>query len=203
MPCIRGSGAAFLSRSVSLLFVLAASSPCRAEKPDIQTQARVHFQKGMAAFELGRFQEALVEYQRAYAVAPLPGFLFNIGQCHRNLGNFQKAVFFFRLYLRKKPEARNREAVLILIRELEVKLEEERQKRARIQPRVPDPRLVPVYPPPPPPPPPAPFYKKWWFWTSIAAAVVGGTVGIYFAARTQPAALPDSDFPIMDVKPSR
>jgi len=38
---------------------------------------------------------ALVDYQAAYDAEPLPAFLFNIGQCHKNLAHYEKAIFFF------------------------------------------------------------------------------------------------------------
>ena len=177
--------------AVGVLFSLAlASSPAFAS--DGEAEARVHFQKGMAAFELGKFQEALAEYERAYELAPLAGFLFNIGQCHRNLGNHAKAIFSFRLYLRKKPEARNREAVETLISDLEAKQgAEARRKKARVPVYVPETRPV----LPPPPPPPTPIYKRWWLWTLVAAAAGGAAVGIYFAARPKESTIPESDFP--------
>jgi tetratricopeptide (TPR) repeat protein len=189
------SHAAWLGRTLAIgaaLLTLGIATPALGS--DAEAEARVHFQKGMAAFELGKFQEALAEYERAYELAPLPGFLFNIGQCHRNLGNHAKAIFSFRLYLRKKPEARNREAVGTLISELEAKQRAEaRRKKARVPVFVPESR--PVVPPPPPPPPPTPVYKRWWLWTLVVAAAGGAAVGIYFAARPREASIPESDFP--------
>jgi tetratricopeptide (TPR) repeat protein len=152
----------------------------------------------MAAFELGNFREALEEYERAYQIAPLPGFLFNIGQCHRNLGNLKKAVFSFRHYLRKKPEARNREAVMTLIRELEARIEADRQRADS----------VPVYIRPKDPPPPkrprrpVPVYQRGWFWpvlvTSILVVGGGAATGIYFGTRSKGPDLPTADFPPID-----
>jgi tetratricopeptide (TPR) repeat protein len=193
-------GALAVALAVALALPATASARERSDSlvsPEAQAQAKLHFQRGMAAFELGNFQEALDEYERAYQIAPLPGFLFNIGQCHRNLGNLRKAVFSFRLYLRKRPDAKNREAVQTLIRELEAKIDAERAA-AKLR--------VPVYVAPPDdgkrPPrrlPPPPIYKRWWFWTGIAAALGGGAVGIYFGTRTREAAVPDSYFPVLDL----
>jgi tetratricopeptide (TPR) repeat protein len=186
------SHVAWLGRSIAVAALLSLG-PAAAAASDGEAEARVHFQKGMAAFELGKFQESLAEYERAYELAPLPGFLFNIGQCHRNLGNHAKAIFSFRLYLRKKPEARNREAVETLISELEAKQRAEaRRKKARVPVYVPESRPV---TPPPPPPLPTPIYKRWWLWTVVVAAAGGAAVGIYFAARPREPGIPDSDFP--------
>ena len=48
--------------------------------------AKRHYERGEKLFALGKFSDALDEYQKAFDAKPLPGFLFNIGQCYRNLG---------------------------------------------------------------------------------------------------------------------
>jgi tetratricopeptide (TPR) repeat protein len=122
------SHVAWLGRSIAVAALLSLG-PAAAAASDGEAEARVHFQKGMAAFELGKFQEALAEYERAYELAPLPGFLFNIGQCHRQMKDYQKAVFFLEGYLREKPKARNREMVLKLIEDSKGKLAAEAKSR--------------------------------------------------------------------------
>ena len=190
------------------VFVLVGLLPTGAVRaqvtPEAKAAARTHYNKGKEAFELGRFPEALREYELAYKLAPLPGFLFNIGQCHRNLDNYDKAIFSFRLYLKKLPEARNTAAVKTLIDELERKAEEDRQRQQQAAtiptygPVVPPPITDPN--PPPRPPPPTPFYKKWWFWVPVGAiAVSGAAVGGYYAFRTREASLPPSDLGVWDL----
>ena len=93
-----------------------AAEPAHA--PDIE-RAREHYTRGERLFALGRFREAMAAYEAAYEASSLPELLFNIGQCHRNLGNYQSAVFSFQQYLKHKPEAANRDAVRALIQELE------------------------------------------------------------------------------------
>src|SRR5205085_2780846 len=48
-----------------------------------------------------------------------PAFLFNIGQCHRQLGHVQDAITFYRAYLRNLPNADNRDEVKELVSKLE------------------------------------------------------------------------------------
>jgi tetratricopeptide (TPR) repeat protein len=201
--------------------VLLWSTPVEARPASGKVIAKVHFNKGMAAFELGKFQEALEEYEKAYGLLPLPGFLFNIGQCYRNLDQPEKAVFFFRLYLRKKPQANNRKAVELLLVDLEAKQESQRlaekreeEKKGKAQ-HAPEPssvpQKIPAYvlpvekisllkgPPPPAQTSQRPVYKTWWFWTSVTAlALGGGAVGVYFATRSNEPALPNSPFPVLD-----
>jgi len=191
--------------TAALLVLVLAATPSSAEITEAaKAEARVHFQRGKAAFELGRFAEALQAYEQAYKLAPLPGFLFNIGQCHRNLDNFDKAIFSFRLYLRKLPAAPNRKAVQILIHELEQKSEDARQRQAALRTKIPTyhpvrPRITDPDPRPLRPPPPVPFYKKWWFWVPVSVVVVGAaSVSTYFAVRPGDPSLPSSDLGVVD-----
>ena len=55
--------------------------------------------------DLEEREKALAEYQSAYRLMPLPGLLFNIGQCHRYLGQCDQANFFFRQYLAGVPNS--------------------------------------------------------------------------------------------------
>jgi len=74
-------------------------------------------------YRLARFTEALDEYTKAYELYPVPALLFNIGQCHRNLKDHAKAIFFFEGYLRDAPAATNRKLVEDLIRESQAELD--------------------------------------------------------------------------------
>jgi tetratricopeptide (TPR) repeat protein len=80
---------------------------------------RAYFEMAEAKFNLGRFEEAAVDYQAAYQAEPLPAFLFNIGQCHRNLGNYERAQFYFRRYLELDPRSPNRPDAERLIVEMD------------------------------------------------------------------------------------
>jgi tetratricopeptide (TPR) repeat protein len=144
--------------------------------------AKRHFDRGQKLFTLGKFDEALDEYQKAYDASPIPDFLYNIGQCHRNLGNYEQAIFSFKRFLQLDPDAPNRDKVEIIIDELEDKLERDGARKRHVEQ-------------PPPPPPPrettTPVYKKWWFWTGIAVVGVAGGVGIY--AATRPDGPPDTN----------
>jgi len=162
-----------------LLCALALLAPGPAAAQDADRAARAHFRRGETHFAVGRFAEALKEYQAAYELKPLPGFLFNIGQCHRNLGHLEEAVFSFTRYLRLKPDATNRAAVEELVTELERQIAAQKATRP---PELKGP-TGPTGPLGPAPPPPTPVYKRWWFWTGIAVAAAGAAVGIYFGVK--------------------
>jgi len=159
-----------------LLFVvcLTVALPSRSAHADdpATRAARRHFERGEKLFALGKFDDALEEYQTAFDAKPLPGFLYNIGQCYRNLGDYDQAIFSFKKYLKLEPDAPNKEAVETLIEELEEKKQQgSGQRFVRKVPKAPE----------------KPIYTKWWFWTGAAAVVtVAGGVGIYAATRTEP-----------------
>lgn len=155
-----------IARLLLLLMVCMAvaipSRPVQADDPATRA-ARRHFERGEKLFALGKFDEALEEYQTAFDAKPLPGFLYNIGQCYRNLGDYDQAIFSFKKYLKLDPEAPNREAVERLIEDLEAK--KAHGDSQRFVKKKQD--------------PPKPVYKKWWFWTGIGVAVIGGTAAVY------------------------
>ena len=179
-----------------LCCALATLAPGRAAAEDAERASRAHFRRGETHFAMGRFAQALKEYQAAYELKPLPGFLFNIGQCHRNLGELEEAVFSFKRYLRLKPDAANHAAVEELVADLERQLAA--QKAAR-PPTLAGP-TGPSGPLLPPPPPPTPVYKRWYFWAGIAVAAAGAAVGIYFGARPHAAGPPNSALGNIDFK---
>jgi tetratricopeptide (TPR) repeat protein len=72
-------------------------------RSDARAQARAQVKKGQLDYKLARFEQALQEYSRAYELYPAPALLFNLGQCHRNLKNYERAIFFFEGYLREQP----------------------------------------------------------------------------------------------------
>ena len=149
------------------LAVAVPSRPVQADDPATRA-ARRHFERGEKLFALGKFDDALEEYQTAFDAKPLPGFLYNIGQCYRNLADYDQAIFSFKKYLKLDPDAPNREAVERLIEELEdKKAEGEGQKFIR-KPVKPTEKK--------------PIYQKWWFWTGVGVLAVGSGVGIYAAS---------------------
>src|SRR5262249_37313161 len=94
----------------SLCLTIAAPASVRAE--DVPTRAaKRHFERGEKLFALGKFDDALEEYQKAFDAKPLPDFLYNIAQCYRNLGNYEEAIFSFKKYLKLSPDAPDKEKV--------------------------------------------------------------------------------------------
>lgn len=147
-----------------------------ADDPGLR-EAKLHFERGEKLYALTRFSEAIDEYQKAFDAEPLPDFLFNIGQCYRNLGDYDSAIFSYRKYLTLAQDPPNRAQVEQLIRDLEAKRTANDTQRLGLK------RPPPATPPPVEHPPEQasdrPIYARWWFWTGIAVVAVAGGVTAY------------------------
>ncbi len=180
----------------------AAAKAAPAADPKAEKTAREHFRNAERAFNLGKFEEALAAYEAAYEALPLPAFLFNVGQCHRNLGQHERAVFFYQRYLSLEPQAGNRGVVESLIAEEQKRLDQARAAAApepepasvaarapSLSARPPEPRgrgdgpMVELAPRSAPPAKAERFYPKWWFWGVLAGVGVGGLAAFMIAGR--------------------
>jgi tetratricopeptide (TPR) repeat protein len=94
-------------------------APAVARAPSPEAQAKAHYGRGTSYYNLGRYRDALAEYEAAYLSVQDPPFLFNIAQCQRRMGNDREALGAYRSYLRVAPNAPNRSEVRKRIAELE------------------------------------------------------------------------------------
>lgn len=92
-------------------------------------RAKKAFERGEQAYRLGRFEEALRHYKDAQAARSLPAFLFNIAQCYRNLKRWERARFFYRLYLAESVQAPNAVEVQERVAEMDRALAQEEHLR--------------------------------------------------------------------------
>ncbi len=157
-----------------VVLLLCWTTVARADDPAMRSAKR-HFDRGEKLFALGKFDEALDEYQKAFDAKPLPGFLFNIGQCYRNLGDYDQAIFSFKKYLKLQPDAPDKDKVEKLIEELQ-----EKKDRGEGQ------KLIEKQKNQKPPPEHHPFYTQWWFWTGVVVIGAAGGVGIYEGTKSSP-----------------
>ena len=103
--------------SVLLLgLALCASAPARAQET---LSAKEHYQKGTSAYDLGRYTDAIKEFEAAYQIKNDPALLFNLAQSHRLAGNSDQALHFYKTYLRYVPKAANRAEIESRIAQLE------------------------------------------------------------------------------------
>jgi len=95
-----------LATGLAVFIMLLLTQPA-AQADDLSNleRAKALFKKAEVHFKLGEFKQALPLYREAYRTKEIPAFLFNIGQCHRYLGNCDQANFFFRQYLAGNPDS--------------------------------------------------------------------------------------------------
>jgi tetratricopeptide (TPR) repeat protein len=195
------------------LIVAIALAWAHAGAADPKADARPHVEAADVAYKVGKFAEALAEYTKAYELFRAPALLFNIAQCHRNLADYERAVFFYEGFLRDAPQdAANRVVVEDLLRETRVQLEQqqretETQRRAveaarekaaveaaRVRAQADarreadeDRRVAEARRQAElaAHPHPQPYYRRWWFWTAVgSAALAGGGAAYYFSGGT-------------------
>jgi tetratricopeptide (TPR) repeat protein len=133
---------------------------------------------GERLFKLGRYDEAVAEYRRAYELRADPRLLYHIAECYRELGAKQQSLFYYERYLAAAPDAPERDEVLDKITELEG------PRLLRAHPRMvmeADEAAA-----------PRPLWRRWWFWGAVAAVVAGGITAAALAGHSD-TAIPNSD----------
>lgn len=140
-----------------------AAESARAKARELATRGALHY-------NVGRFREALEDYRRAYELYPAPGLLFNQAQCHSKLRNWDLAIFQYRAYLQKKPDASNRAVAEELLRDARVaqRMEQRWCPGAADLDRF---RAAPVDDPSS-----RKFYDRWWFWTTVGVIATSSIV---------------------------
>jgi tetratricopeptide (TPR) repeat protein len=150
--------------ALTLLAALAAPAPVAHAQSDAQKrEAKEHSDRARRFYDVGKYAEAIEEYQKGYLLTDDPNMLYNIGQCYRLTDHPEEAVRFYRNYLRRAPAtAQNRADVEAKIAAQE-KISEDRKRAAAAAATAtttppapvavePVPGAPAVAPPPPPPP---------------------------------------------------
>jgi tetratricopeptide (TPR) repeat protein len=183
-------------------------------KPDARAQAKEVVAKAQLDYKIGLFKEALDGYRRAYELYSAPALLFNMGQCERNLGNPERAIFLFEGYVRDEPHIDPARLKLAqeLIAESRVELGRKRAAMAPSPPYAPsltagdtsvatppgdrlaagtdlrNPRALVARPGDQATARQPSILHRWWFWTLAGAAVLAG--GALFYATGDPRVVP-------------
>ena len=111
---------------VAMVLVVFGATTARAD--DAQ-KARELFTQGNTYFDIGQFEKAIDAWQNGYQLKNDPGFLYNIAQAYRTMGEAQKAIFFYKRYLSNSPKARNRAEVEQKIEALQKQLSVQEQAK--------------------------------------------------------------------------
>lgn len=139
--------------AAAVAFVVLAAQTAHANP---ESDAQGYFKRGVKLYNLGHFQEAIPEFEKAYDLDPQPILLFNIAQSHRQNGNKERALFFYRRYLEQEPNAAKRADVEQRMKELAQALQQENEQKQKPPTEVtpPAPSTAPATPATPPAPGP-------------------------------------------------
>ena len=173
------------------IFILLMCNPAvlPAQTEPEKELAQKRYKVGEQLYTISQYQKALVEFEEAYRLYPMPGMLFNIARCHEVLANLLQAIDAYKLYLAKKPDAPNASVVKSRIKSLEQRLAQ--NKAAAAAAREAAAREAVKEKPKPAPAPPVvvkepPRPERTWRWTAGWTGVgVGGAAlvaGIIFGA---------------------
>src|SRR5437588_12384629 len=88
--------------AVVLSLCAALAAPARAGGDD-ETRARGHYEIGLGLYRLGDYRGALKEFAAGYELMPRPGFLLNLGQTYRKLGQLARARDLYQQFLAAAP----------------------------------------------------------------------------------------------------
>ena len=106
------SNVAMRSLSIAILVgVMQIASPAaRAGIDDTETARRL-YESATRHFDLTEYEAALNDFKEGYRHKDDPVFLYNIAQCYRLMNKNDEALKFYRSYLRRAPNAPNRDEV--------------------------------------------------------------------------------------------
>lgn len=111
---------------------VAAPASAQAQTPTEEqvARARTLFTEGQAAYDAGRFQEAVAKMREAYEITNSAELAFNVARVYERMSEYADAIRYFRIYLRQgQPSAEVRTDVE---RRIEALREAERRSRDHV-----------------------------------------------------------------------
>ena len=144
-----------------------------------------HLAQGHRLYQLGRYQEAIAEYRRAYELRADPPFLFQIAESYRQLGATEQALFYYDRYLAGAADGPDRDAAEERVSEIE-------RLRARPAVTAAPPGLIIAPGTGTGAKPPTPLWRRWWVWTAVGAVLAAGVTAVALAGRSE-GSVPSTD----------
>ncbi len=106
----RGGAQMSVMSVIAVVASLGTALPVRAEPPAASSisssvkDAGQHFQRGVALYNETDYRAALIEFRRAYQIAPNAAVLYNIGETYYQLQNYAAALTTLERYLTESGE---------------------------------------------------------------------------------------------------
>jgi len=115
MPSLHARPRSLAAALAAAALVASVTSPARADDPpaklavapsaDLIAQARTHFERAVKLYGEDDFRAALIEFNRAYELAPNWSVLYNIGQSYYQLRDYPNAVGTLEKYVAQGGKA--------------------------------------------------------------------------------------------------
>ena len=80
-------------------------------------------------YQVQEYGKALATYKESYLLSKQPEILYSLGECQRQLKQYEEAIKSYKTFLQARPDSPQRDQAETLIKESEARLEEERAAR--------------------------------------------------------------------------
>jgi tetratricopeptide (TPR) repeat protein len=150
-----------------------------------------HRAVGHRLYRLGRYEEAVASFRRAYEVKADARLLFDIAECYREMGAVDQALFYYDRYLAGWPDAFDRADVEEKVIELEA-MRGGAPPRTAGAARRRHPVMI-VEQPANKPRPASHVWQRWWFWTAVGVALASGVTAAVLASGGSGPSVPPTE----------
>ncbi len=101
-----------------------AAEPTQAELAQRREEAAKRYDLGVHAYQEARYKDAIDLFLEADKLAPSSALSFNIARAYEKIKDSSNALSWYRDYLRREPNAEDKDAVNALIQQYEAALQE-------------------------------------------------------------------------------
>jgi tetratricopeptide (TPR) repeat protein len=145
--------------------------------PAQKSEMKMHYDKATRAYDIQKYTEAVEEYQKAYEIGGDPAMLYNVAQSYRLNDQLPDALRFYRRYLQRSPNARNRDDVERKIADLERTIAERRKALATTVPAAPAAAVPTLVAPAPSRPPTSQAVSEEGIGATTVVGIVVASIG--------------------------
>jgi len=114
--------------------------PAGARAAPLPEDVKALYGQANAEYEHREYKAALADFEQVYALHHLPGLLFNIAQCHRQLGEIKEAAAAYRSFIGRDPKNKHIEQARGFLDQLEALLAKQEDAQLKAPPEAPPPR---------------------------------------------------------------